>query len=114
MNRPEQVLFAVHTVPLEDGAVRVEAEGELDLATAPQLEELLRRQLDASGDVTLDLSRVTFMDSSGLQAIIAILRGANTNGTRLRIAGSMMPQIQRLIEITGLQDILPVDDGRPG
>jgi anti-sigma B factor antagonist len=111
MTRPEQVLFAARAVPVDDGAVRVEAEGELDLASAPQLEELLRRELAAAGTVTLDLSRVTFMDSSGLRVIITVLRDANANGTRLRVAGSMLPQLQRLIEITGLQGLLPVDGG---
>jgi anti-anti-sigma factor len=112
MTPPEQVLFAARAMPLADG-VRVEVEGELDLATAPQLEELLRRELDAVGLVVLDLSGVSFMDSSGLHAIITMIRAANEDGTRLRIAGSMLPQVQRLVEITGLQDVFHTgSDGR--
>jgi anti-sigma B factor antagonist len=106
---PEQVLFAARAVALEAGAVRVEAEGELDLATAPELEELLRRELDGGVLVVLDLSGVRFMDSSGLHAILTTIRAANQNGTRMRIAGSMLPQVKRLIEITGLQDVFRTD-----
>jgi anti-sigma B factor antagonist len=110
---PEQVLFAARAVSLDDGAMRVEAEGELDLATAPQLEEVLRRELDGGGLVVLDLSGVTFMDSSGLHAILTVVRAANETGTRMQITGSMLPQVKRLIEITGLQDVFHTDGDSP-
>jgi anti-sigma B factor antagonist len=109
MNRSEQTPFTARAVPLDEQAVCVEVEGELDLATAPQLEVLLRRELDAGHDVMLDLSAVTFMDSSGLRAIITSTRAANSNGTHLRIGGSLLPQIRRLIEITGLREVLPME-----
>jgi anti-sigma B factor antagonist len=109
MDRPEQVLFAARAVRLDGYAVCLEVEGELDLATAPQLEEMLCRELDADHEVILDLSGVTFMDSSGLRAIVTSTRAANSNGARLRISGSLLPQIRRLIEITGLQGVLPME-----
>jgi anti-sigma B factor antagonist len=111
---PEEVLFVARAVPLEGGAVRVEAEGELDLATAPHLEEILRRELDGGVLVVLDLSGVRFMDSSGLHAILTMIRAANQDGTRMRIAGAMLPQVKRLIEITGLQHVFHTDGDSPG
>jgi anti-anti-sigma factor len=80
MNRPQPVLFDGRAVPLSDRAVRLEVEGELDLGTAPQLDELLQRKLRVGNDVVVDLSKVTLMDSSGLNAIITAPRSTDSGG----------------------------------
>ena len=106
MNRTQQLLFAARAVPVAERSVRVEVEGELDLATVPQLDEVLQQELGAGNDVILDLSKVTFMDSSGLHAIITVLRSSDSNRPRVRVGGTLLPQIRRLVEITGVQEVL--------
>ena len=44
--------------------------GELDLATAPQLEQAVAERLDAGTDVVVDLRELAFMDSTGLRVLV--------------------------------------------
>jgi anti-sigma B factor antagonist len=81
--------------------------GDLDIATAPQLQRALD---DAAGAdvVRLDLSRVTFMDSSGLHVLVRAHAMATTAGTRLIISGALQPAVRRTLELSGVGDLLEV------
>jgi anti-anti-sigma factor len=86
-----------------DGVVLVLA-GELDLASSPALDRQLR-ELDGTnpGRLLIDLSRLDFMDSTGLAIMIGAQQSAQDNGHRL----SLRPgpgQVQRLFELTGVLD----------
>lgn len=90
--------------------VRVRIVGELDLATAPQLDRMLQDVAsNGHGRVLIDLDGVKFMDSTGLASIVRAQRHADSNGHRVALrAGS--PQVQRLFEITGMLDLLIFED----
>lgn len=84
--------------------VRITVFGELDVATAPRLREYTSRQLAESAElVVLDLTDVSFIDSSGLQVL---LRAAAHDDRRLRIVPS--PVCLRLFDIAGVHDRLPL------
>ncbi|MET7686163.1 STAS domain-containing protein [Streptomyces sp. NPDC005423] len=81
--------------------------GELDLTTAP----LLRAQALALIEqghrhLILDLSAVTFCDSSGFNALIGILRCAKTADGTLVLA-AVPDRLQRMLHLTGLNTLLP-------
>ncbi|HEY5317850.1 MAG TPA: STAS domain-containing protein [Solirubrobacteraceae bacterium] len=80
----------------------LELAGELDLESAPELDRRLR-ELEAANPVLLliDLSRLEFMDSSGLAVIVRAGRAARTNGHRLSLRRGTA-QVQRLFELTGV------------
>jgi anti-anti-sigma factor len=81
--------------------------GEVDLSTAEDL--LLRLRMlagPATGEITLDLSRVTFIDCSGLRALLALDRHVRTAGGRVRVSAVSAP-VARLFELVGL----PGDEG---
>jgi anti-sigma B factor antagonist len=89
-----------------DHTVIVQVEGELDLATAPLLDEKLAEAESAGArSVLLDLDRVEFMDSTGLQLLLArvILNG---DGKRFALTTGS-PQVQRLFRVAGVLDRLP-------
>lgn len=97
MNLP----FRVETEDL-DGVRVVSVVGELDQATLPDLEGPLEQAVDAGGSVLVDLSDCSFIDSSGLGALVS---------TRERLLesedrgfGICCPdaQVRRLLEVTGL------------
>jgi anti-anti-sigma factor len=81
-----------------DGA-GLKASGELDLATAPRLTEALLRT-PVRGEVSLDLSEISFLDSSGVHAILAFARSRNGSG-QLVILNPSEP-VARVLEIAGI------------
>jgi anti-sigma B factor antagonist len=100
--------FAIHVAPREDGSVRVEVRGELDLLTSPQLAETLRREIDAGNRVVVDLSEIGFIDSTGLNTLITALRASSSNGGELMVSPSLPAQVQKVLEVTGLNQVLPL------
>jgi anti-sigma B factor antagonist len=79
--------------------------GELDLATAPELEAVLNR-LDSPNAITLDLSGLTFMDCCGLRSILSLGKTCEQRAYDFRVIPGQ-PQVQRLFELTELLDVLP-------
>ena len=97
--------FALTSVAVDDGHL-VTVAGEVDIATAPALGECLVRFSD--GDVTVDLSAVDFIDSSGLNALVTSHNQIERRGSRLVLRGTSSVT-QRLLEITGLDEVLNLD-----
>lgn len=90
--------------------VRVRIAGELDLATAPELDQLLDEVGNGGYErVLIDLSGLEFMDSTGLSSIVRAYRLADTNGHRLTLRRGS-PQVQRLFEITETLDRFAFED----
>jgi anti-anti-sigma factor len=92
----------------QDGGVRVRPEGELDLASAPELAHALSQALDAGQRVLLDLSRITFIDSSGLNAILVAVRDSGAAPGSLRVSPVLPSQVRRVFELAGVASLLPL------
>ena len=77
--------------------------GEVDLATAPKLQQALADRLSHGPPsiLRLDLSGVSFMDSTGLHALLVAQRAARLLGGDLVLV-AISPQVTRLLEITGI------------
>lgn len=101
-------LLHVSAEPLED-AIVVRATGEIDVSTI----DLLRRELYTAGEeaatVLLDLSDVTFMDSTGLHLLLEATNSAAVSNRGFFIVRSS-PVVQRLIEVSGAGAVLMVVD----
>lgn len=89
-------------------AYHVEPTGELDIATAELLEQELRSAQDSdAATIVLNLSGLTFMDSTGLRVVLDLNERCGGDDGRLRvIAGS--PAVERLLDIVGLRERLPL------
>jgi anti-anti-sigma factor len=84
--------------------------GELDIATAGQLEQAVSRATsDAVPELVLDLRELTFMDSTGLRTLAQANVKAVQAGTALSIWRGPR-QIERVLEISGLGPLLPLTD----
>ncbi|MFI8293679.1 STAS domain-containing protein [Streptomyces sp. NPDC085614] len=82
---------------------RVHVAGEIDLDSAGHLRVALMRALSAAPAGTglvLDMSAVTFCDSSGLNALLRLRQQAIEDGRSLTISHTG-PQVARLLEMTG-------------
>lgn len=83
--------------------------GELDEHTAAQFRAAVEARLDEDGerDLALDLSAVTFIDSSGLGAILGRYKRISQAQRRMTISGAS-PQVRRILELSGLLKIIPL------
>ncbi|MDP1847566.1 MAG: STAS domain-containing protein [Solirubrobacteraceae bacterium] len=93
-----------------DSRLHIAPVGELDIATAPQLEEAISKATsEPVAELVLDLRELTFMDSTGLRTLAQANLKAEQAGTALSIwRGSR--QIERVLEISGLGPLLPLAD----
>lgn len=100
-------------VRAEAGRTLFVPRGELDLATAPELEDRVLAALrGAEHPVVLDLRELTFMDSTGIRTIIAAHHVAQDAGADLRLIGPHPDTVVwRVIEISGIAQSLGLVDG---
>jgi anti-sigma B factor antagonist len=76
--------------------------GELDVTNAAEAEEAVRAAWqDASSPLVFDLSRLTFMDSTGVRVLVRARRRATQRGGTVALAG-LTPSVSRIMEVTGL------------
>ena len=84
----------------------VRAAGEIDSTTAPLLNQRLDALLDTDvRELTVDLGRVTFLDSAGLCVLATAHRRAGRQDVRLRVLATSRAVV-RPLQITGLWDLL--------
>ena len=88
-------------VDAEARPIRVLASGDLDLDGGDRLEALVSELLGRGYEVALDLSAVTFLDSSGLGALLALAQGEGHV-----IVEDASAAVLRVVEMTGTLEVL--------
>jgi anti-anti-sigma factor len=95
----------------EAGRLVVRPCGELDLATAPDLEELVLGRLADGTPVVLDLRGLSFMDSSGVRVLVAAHAKASDGGGELTILRPARGSaVDRILEVSGIDQALTLVD----
>jgi anti-anti-sigma factor len=108
---PEDLL-RFEFVRTSEGEDTLYVTGELDVSTAARLENASARALDGQGgDFHLDVRAMTFMDSTGAQALLRLHRRLTELGRRLVIV-SPTRQVRLVLEILGLDEVLYVRQER--
>jgi anti-sigma B factor antagonist len=88
----------------------VRVDGEIDLDTANDLSAVaLAAMREIGPSLVLDLSGVTFMDSTGLKVLLAVHRRAELAGGRMVLAGPTR-SVNRVVTITGFDQTFAVCD----
>lgn len=97
-----------------DGCQVVVLRGELDLYTGPALRRLMREiaQSDPVARVVVDMTELSFLDSSGLGVLIGGLRRLRASGGSMHLAGCRGP-VRDVLTITGLHQAFPIHDDLP-
>lgn len=91
----------------------VALEGEIDLSTVPDAErKIADAEASAPGRLVIDLRDVTFMDSSGLRALLTAHRRAEEAGRGFALVRGS-DTVTRLLDVTGLSERLEVLDEPP-
>ena len=93
-----------------DGLVHMALMGELDLSSVAKVQEELRRiEADAPATLVVDLSKLTFLDSTGLRCIVTADERAREQGRRIVIVRGP-DAVQRVFTITRLEERLEIVD----
>ncbi len=88
----------------------IEAFGELDLAGAPELQEVIERaEATDARRIVLDLSGLEFIDSTGISLLIRAARRSSMNANRLRLLRGA-GQVERVMTLCRLHERLPFAD----
>ena len=83
----------------------VEVQGELDLHTSPPLREHVLQLIDGGTDrIALDMTKVEFMDSSSLGALVMCLKRMRERDGRLVLAG-VTGTPMKVLNLTGLDRV---------
>jgi anti-sigma B factor antagonist len=101
--------FRVSTDEADDGTV-LRVVGEVDVYTSPALRDELYRLIDTGAPrVTLDLSGMEFIDSSGLGVFVGALKRVRERSSELELRG-VQPSTRKVLEITGLVQVFTIAD----
>ena len=93
----------------DDERYRGFVEGEIDTFTAPILrEELDRIKITERLTIELDLSKVSYMDSTGLGIIVAFYKKVTREQAELKLV-NLTSRLKRLFEITGLSELMNIE-----
>jgi anti-sigma B factor antagonist len=94
-------------VTREGNDATVTLAGELDLSTAPDLQDALAELTGEPRTVVVDLSGLEFCDSTGLAALLGAHKALSDNGGTLQLLAPN-PMLVNLVRITGLDDVFEV------
>ena len=103
-----------HEVTDRQGTRIVAFKGEVDLESSPAARELLLKCFDTATKVIVDLSEVTYIDSSGVASLVEALQAAKKSGSQFALAASSEPT-RRVLELARLDKVFTmyssVDEG---
>ncbi len=92
-----------------DGHALLAVKGDVDAYTGPNLIECLTAAVDESdGDVTLDMSGVSFIDSSGIAILVATAKQLRQRGNEL-VVDSPPRMVAKVMEMTGVTKLVRLE-----
>lgn len=83
-------------------------EGELDLATAPALRDIVGALVDSCSHIIVDFAELRFIDSSGLSALVALHSQSTAAGVRFALRNPP-PMVRRVLALTGIDHLIPTE-----
>jgi anti-sigma B factor antagonist len=92
---------------MEESAVVVRAEGDLDVYTAGRLKEVLEEHTAGGGRLVLDLSEVHFIDSTALGVLVGAHQQTQAHNGEFRLVVGD-PFLLKIFHITGFDGVFPI------
>jgi anti-anti-sigma factor len=105
--------FEIHETRI-DGSACLTVTGELDMQSTPTLEARLARFRAVKAPVRLDLSKLEFIDSTGLHMLVRAVGDARIKGWQLRIDPDISQPVRSAFRLVGLDRFLARDASSPG
>ncbi|MBA4496006.1 STAS domain-containing protein [Paenactinomyces guangxiensis] len=93
----------------EEKDITILVEGEIDVYTAPQLREKLLPYCQNGRTIVIDLSKVDYIDSTGIGVLIGAYKAQRATYGKLILTG-MNARLLRIFKITGLHEIIEIEE----
>ncbi len=92
---------------LNGNALTIAVEGRLETTTAPELDAVIKSELDGITELTFDFSKLDYISSAGLRVLLTAQKTMNKLG-KMSITG-VNDIVMEIFEITGFSDILTIE-----
>jgi len=96
-----------HEIMEKQGAVIVALKGDVDLESSPEARKVLLKSVQAAGRVLVDLSGVTYIDSSGVASLVEALQASRKKNNEFALAAASEPT-RRVLELARLDKIFTI------
>ena len=97
----------------KDGIIAVCLEGDFDLTNAPVLRDHIDRTLESGNDLIIDLSQVTFIDSSVISVLFHGAKAVEGRDQAVVLQVATAPIVERALELVEIERVLPRAHNRP-
>ena len=94
---------------LENGALFIALEGELDTLSSPDFEAELEPLLKEADSVTIDFEKLEYISSAGLRVLLAAEQAMEEKGAEQVKIVNINDTIRNIFDITGFADILSLE-----
>jgi anti-sigma B factor antagonist len=98
-----------HEITERQGITVIALKGEVDLESSPAARKLLLESIDDANRVLVDLSGVTYIDSSGVASLVEALQVSKKNDTGFALAAPSEPT-RRVLELARLDKVFTIHD----
>jgi anti-sigma B factor antagonist len=104
---------AISTSRQVDGLLRITLQGEIDFTNATAVSDVIRASVseDRPGVLRVDMSGVTFLDSSGIGVLVVAYKEATGAGAEYEVVGPSRAVFEQL-RLTGLVDLFGIEPPR--
>ena len=89
--------------------MRIELVGELDVATAPELQRHVDEIASADGDAWIDCTGLTFADSSGLETLTRLAKALGAQDRRL-VLTNVRPMVRRAMDVLQITELFELEE----
>lgn len=90
-----------------DGTFTLAIEGRLETTTAPELEAVVKSELDGVNSLIFDFSKLEYISSAGLRVLLTALKIMKNQGT-MKVTG-VNEIVAEILDLTGFSDILTIE-----
>ena len=89
-----------------DGVLTIELEGRLDTTSAPDLEAVVKSDLDGVKELIFEITKLEYISSAGLRTFLSAQKIMNRQGNMTVMHPS--EEVQEIFDVTGFSDILNI------
>jgi anti-anti-sigma factor len=111
-DEPVPTYLRLHAT-VDGGPATLRVEGEIDLSTAEPFRAALVEALTGRDVLHVDLRAVSFMDSTGLRALLEARRRAEDAGAAIALGMEPEGPVERLLELAGVTDLFARSERAP-